>query len=200
VYSSFPRGTEWFIVAESTHEVSQLLAHWQQGDVAALDSLIPLVYGELRKIARRHLRGQDNHPSLESRALVHELYLKMPHLKNVHWEGRGHFFCVMSHLMRQVLVDHARGWRAAKRDAVVMSLDEGIASRKPTDMNLLALDDALKLLEKLDARQSRLVELRFFGGLSIEEAGEALGISPATVKREWVTAKAWLLRELSSAK
>jgi RNA polymerase sigma factor (TIGR02999 family) len=184
-------------VPESTHEVSQLLANWQEGDPAALESLMPLVYAELRKIAHRHLLRQGHNPSLESRALVNELYLKIPHLQRVHWEGRTHFLCVMSHLMRQVLVDYARHRRAAKRDGILLSLDEGIAPQKRQDLDVAALDDALKGLEKLDAQQSRLVELRFFGGLSIEETAEALGISPATVKRDWATAKAWLLRELA---
>jgi RNA polymerase sigma factor (TIGR02999 family) len=187
-------------VPETTHQVSQLLANWQQGDQAALDSLVPLVYGELRKIARRHLRRQEHNISIESRVLVHELYLKLPHLKDMHWEGRGHFLCVMSHLMRQVLVDRARGRRAAKRDGLTVCLDEGIAPNQRSDVSLVVLDDALKALEKMDAQQSRLVELRFFGGLSIEETAEALGISPATVKREWATAKAWLSRELAPAK
>jgi RNA polymerase sigma factor (TIGR02999 family) len=184
-------------VPESTHQVSRLLADWQQGDEAALESLVPLVYGELRKIAHHHLRRQGENPSLESRALVHELYLKIPNLKDLHWQGRTHFLCVMSHLMRQVLVDHARGRRAAKRDGVRISLNEELAPRKQRDVNLVALDDALKDLEKLDAQQSRLVELRFFGGLSIEETAEALGISSATVKRDWASAKAWLLREIA---
>jgi RNA polymerase sigma factor (TIGR02999 family) len=184
-------------VPESTHQVSHLLANWQQGDQAALESLVPLVYSELRKIAHRQLRRQGPNPSLESRSLVHELYLKIPNLKNVHWEGRTHFLCVMSHLMRQVLVDHARSRRAAKRDGVMVSLDEGLAPRKRLDINLVALDDALKGLEKLDTQQSQLVELRFFGGLSIEETAEALGISSATVKRDWASAKAWLLREIA---
>jgi RNA polymerase sigma factor (TIGR02999 family) len=184
-------------VPESTHQVSQLLADWQQGDQAALESLVPLVYAELRKIAHRHLRRQGSNPSLESRSLVHELYLKIPTLKNVHWEGQSHFLCVMSHLMRQVLVDHARRRHTAKRDGVMLSLDEAIVPGKQQDVNLLALDNALKGLEKLDEQQSRLVELRFFGGLSIEETAKALGISSATVKRDWVSAKAWLLRKLA---
>jgi RNA polymerase sigma factor (TIGR02999 family) len=184
-------------VTESTHRVTRLLANWQQGDAAALDALVPLVYAELRKIAHRHLLRQGENPSLESRSLVHELYLKIPNLKNVRWEGRSHFLCVMSHLMRQVLVDHARSRRAAKRDGVMISLDEDLAPGKRHDLNLVALDDALKGLEKLDVQQSRLVELRFFGGLSIEETAEALGISSATVKRDWTSAKAWLLREIA---
>jgi RNA polymerase sigma factor (TIGR02999 family) len=187
-------------VPDSTHEVSHLLADWQRGDQAALDSLVPLVYAELRKIARRHLWRQDTNISLESRALVHELYLKLPQLKDVHWEGHSHFLCVMSHLMRQVLTDRARARRTAKRDAVTVCLDEGIAPGRKADVNLIVLDEALKALEKLDPQQARLVELRFFGGLSIEETAEALNISPATVKREWAVAKAWLSRELAPAR
>jgi RNA polymerase sigma factor (TIGR02999 family) len=158
------------------------------------------VYGELRKIARRHLRHQASNISLESRALVHELYLKLPLLQDVHWEGRAHFLRIMSHLMRQVLTDRARGRSAAKRGAVTVCLDEGVASGKNANVNLVLLDDALKALETLDPQQSQLVELRFFGGLSIEETAEAMGISPATVKREWAVAKAWLSRELAPAK
>ena len=187
-------------MADSTHQVSHLLADWQHGDRTALDSLLPLVYGELRRIARRHLRRQDSSISLESRALVHELYLKLPQLKDLHWDGRAHFLCVMSHLMRQVLTDHARGRGAAKRDAVTVCLEEGIAASKRTNVNLVLLDDALKALETLDPQQSQLVELRFFGGLSIEETAEAMDISPSTVKREWAVARAWLSRELAPVK
>lgn len=183
-------------MAESSHQVSQLLASWQQGDQSALDTLLPLVYGELRKIARRHLLRHGTNISVESRVLVHELYLKLPQLKEVHWEGRTHFLCVMSHLMRQVLIDRARSRRTAKRDGVTVCLNDATAPSK-SDVNLLELDNALKALEKLDPQQSRLVELRFFGGLTIEETAEVLGISPATVKREWATAKAWLSRELA---
>ena len=187
-------------MAQSTHQVSHLLADWQRGDQAALDSLLPLVYGELRNIARRHLRRQDGNISLESRALVHELYLKRPQLRKLHWEGRAHFLCVMSHLMRQVLTDRARSRNAAKRDAVTVCLDEAITPGKRTNVNLVLLDDALRGLETLDPQQSQLVELRFFGGLSIEETAEAMGVSPATVKREWAVAKAWLSRELAPAR
>ena len=184
------------MMPHSTHHVSQLLTSWQQGDESALDALVPLVYSELRKIARRHLWRQRANISMESRMLVHELYLKLPQLKEVHWKGRGHFLCVMSHLMRQVLIDRARSRRAAKRDGVTVCLDDATAHARP-DVNLLELDHALKALEKLDAQQSRLVELRFFGGLTIEETAEVLGISAATVKREWASAKAWLSRELA---
>jgi RNA polymerase sigma factor (TIGR02999 family) len=185
-------------LTESTHQVSELLAHWQGGDQKAVDALMPLVYEELRLIAHRHLQHQDHTPSLESRALVNELYLKIPNLRNLRWNGRTHFLCVMSHLMRQVLVDHARGRKTGKRDGVLLSLDEGIGrpASKPA-MDIAALDDALLQLERLDRRQSQIVEMRFFGGLSIEETSEALDISPATVKREWITAKAWLLNQLS---
>jgi RNA polymerase sigma factor (TIGR02999 family) len=184
-------------VTEAAHQVSELLAHWQQGDETAVDALMPLVYEELRLIAHRHLQHQGQNPSLESRALVNELYLKIPNLKNLHWNGRTHFLCVMSHLMRQVLVDHARGRKAGKRDGVLLTLDEGIERPSRPGMDIAALDDVLQQLEKLDSRQSQIVEMRFFGGMSIEETAEALDISPATVKREWVTAKAWLFRQLS---
>jgi RNA polymerase sigma factor (TIGR02999 family) len=184
-------------VTEAAHEVSQLLANWQQGDENAVAALMPLVYDELRLIAHRHLQHQGAHPSLESRLLVHELYLKIPRLENVRWNGRTHFLCVMSHLMRQVLVDHARGRKAGKRDGVLLTLNEEIGRPSKPQLDVVALDDALKALAELDSRQSQIVEMRFFGGFSIEETGEALGISPATVKREWITAKAWLLRELS---
>jgi RNA polymerase sigma factor (TIGR02999 family) len=185
------------LVPDSTHQVTRLLADWQQGDQAALECLVPLVYAELRKIAHRHLRRQGSNPSLESRSLVHELYLKIPNLKNLHWEGQNHFLCVMSHLMRQVLVDRTRRRHTAKRDGIMISVDEGLAPRKHQSINLVALDDALKGLEKMDAQLSQLVDLRFFGGLSIEETADALGVSPATVKRDWATAKAWLMREIA---
>lgn len=184
-------------MTEAALQVSQLLANWQQGDKDAVAALMPLVYDELRLIAHRHLQGQGHHPSLESRALVHELYLKIPHLQNLRWHGRTHFLCVMSHLMRQVLVDHARGRKAGKRDAIMLTLNEEIGPLNKPNLDVAALDDALTSLGKLDGRQSQIVEMRFFGGLSIEETAEALGISPATVKREWITAKAFLLREIS---
>lgn len=184
-------------MSESSHAITELLARWQEGDQQALDALTPLVYAELRKIAHHHLQRQGRNPSLESRELVHELYLKIPHLEQLHWEDRKHFLCVMSHLMRQVLVDHARGRRTAKRNGITLSLDEGITAQKRPDLDVVALDEALNALEALDGQQSRLVEMRFFGGLSIEETAQALGVSPATVKRDWATAKAWLLREVS---
>lgn len=192
--------------------VTQLLHRWARGDAAALDQVLPLVYRQLRHLAHRHLRQERANHTLQGTGLVHEAYLRLSHLGPLRWESRAHFFGWASTLMRHILVDHARAHRAAKRGggAPVMSLDEieeaGTAdalmvhvAQADDALDLIALDHALKRLERLDAQQSRVVELRFFGGLSVAETAQALQISPATVKREWATARAWLLRELGRA-
>lgn len=192
--------------------VTQLLQSWTQGDEAALDRLLPLIYDELRRLARRHLRHERESHTLEGTGLVHEAFLRLSQQQPVQWESRAHFFGWASTLMRHILVDHARSRQAAKRGGgqIVQSLDAlqdgdegaigiGLAAVADGDaelVDLIALDHALKRLEQLDAQQSRVVELRFFGGLSVVETAEALQISQATVKREWATARAWLLREL----
>ena len=179
--------------------VTQLLRRWSDGDSAAREALIPLVYDELRRVARHCLASQRSDHTLQSTALVHEAYLRLVVRTSVHWENRVHFFAVAAQLMRRILVDHARKQRAAKRGGnhVTLVLDESLDLPKKRAVDLIALDDALTGLAALDSRQSQIVELRFFGGLSIEDASHVLGISPATVKREWATARAWLYEQMS---
>jgi len=180
--------------------VTELLLTWRQGDQDAREQLIPLVYGELRRVARRYLRQERPDHTLQSGALVHEVYLRLLGQKTPQWESRAHFFAVAAQLMRHILVDHARSRNAAKRGAGVprLALDERMAPPQSRNLDLLALDDALNRLSELDPQQSKLIEVRFFGGLSIEETAVVLNISPATVKREWTTARAWLQREMKS--
>jgi RNA polymerase sigma factor (TIGR02999 family) len=175
-----------------------LLLNWGQGDQSAREELIPLVYVELRRIARRYLWKERPDHTLQSGALVHEAYLHLLHEEPPQWRNRAHFFGFAAQLMRHILVDHARGRLAAKRGAGAprLALNPEIALPQKREVDLVALDDALTKLAALDPKQSRLIELRFFGGLSIEEAAVVLGISPATVKREWATARAWLQREM----
>jgi RNA polymerase sigma factor (TIGR02999 family) len=162
--------------------------------------LVPLVYNELRRIARRCLSGQRSDHTLQPTALVHEAYLRLVRYDAIDWRDRAHFFALAAQIMRQILVDHARKQTAIKRggNAVTIVVDESSAIAKQTSHDLLALDDALKQLASLDPRQSQIVELRFFGGLSIEETAQAVNISPATTKREWATARLWLLNEMNS--
>lgn len=177
--------------------ISELLVRWRDGDQGALQALLPLVYDELKRLARNYLRNERPGHTLQSTALVHEAYLRL--VKSpLRLQNRTHFFAVAARLMREILVDHARSRRAAKRDyRCKITLDRAVALPQKRDVDLLALDDALDELSRLDPRQGRIVELRFFGGLSIDETSEILGISPATVKREWTTARAWLHREMS---
>jgi RNA polymerase sigma factor (TIGR02999 family) len=184
----------------SSARVSKLLHNWGQGDQAAREALIPLVYDELRRLARRHLRRERPDHTLQSAALVNEAYLRLIRQDQPQWQNRAHFFGVAAQLMRHILVDHARHRAAAKRGAGAprLALDPEVALPREREVNLVALDDALNQLALLDPQQGRVVELRFFGGLSIEETAVVLGISPATVKREWATARAWLQREMKS--
>lgn len=186
----------------STHPVTDLLRAWASGDQAALDELLPLVYDELRRQARRYMRAQPAGHTLQTTALVHEAYLRLVGQSSVEWEGRAHFFGVAAKAMRSILVDHARARNAAKRGgwARAITLDDagGVAGPQAS-VDVLALDEALGRLAELDSRKSQLVELRYFGGLGIDEAAAVLGVSPATVKRDWTTARAWLRRELSVA-
>ena len=184
--------------ADSSTRINKLLADWGQGNEEAREALIPVVYNELRRQARRHLRGERPDHTLESAALVNEAYLRLVRKGVPQWQNRAHFFGVATQLMRHILVDHARNRLAAKRGAGVprLSLDPELAPAEKPGIDLVTLDDALSKLSALDSQQGRLIELRFFGGLSIEEAAVVLGVSPATVKREWVTARAWLRREL----
>jgi len=182
----------------SSEPVSELLAKWRAGDEESLRRLVPLVYNELRRLAHNHLRKERPDHTLQSTALVHEAYLRLMKGKPLQFENRAHFFAVSAQLMRQILVEYARRQNAAKRDAGYrVTLDSAIALAKSRRLDLVALDDALNGLAKLDPQQSRIVELRFFGGLSIEETSHVLGVSPATVKRDWTTARIWLYHEIS---
>jgi len=179
-------------------DVSTLLAHWGSGDHAALNKLWPLVYEELRRMASRRLRQEQPSPSLQSAALVHEAFLKLVGDNPLQVANRGHFFAIAAQVMRRILVDRARARRRLKRGGgfVVVNLDETVDVAQQKDAHVLALDEALLALSKLAPQQSQLIELRYFAGLSIEETAEALGISRATANRDWVTARAWLLREM----
>ncbi len=179
-------------------QITQLLDRWNSGDASAREELIPLVYQELRQVARRSLAGQPPNHTLQSTALVHEAYLRFAGYDRAKWQNRTHFFAVAAHVMRQILVDHARRHRAAKRGGahVTLALDEAVALPHQRDVDLVALDDALTELAALDAVQAQVVELRFFGGLTIDEVSKVLGVSAATIKREWATARSWLFAEL----
>jgi RNA polymerase sigma factor (TIGR02999 family) len=184
----------------SSAQIARLLDNWHQGDQKARDELIPLVYDELRHMARQRLWHQRPDHTLQSAALVNEAYLRLVQQKSPQWQNRAHFLAVAAQMMRNILVDYARNRLAAKRGggAQRLTLETEFAPAHQREIDLVALDDALNKLAALDAEQSRLVELRYFGGLSIEETAEAMGISPATVKREWTTARAWLQRELKN--
>lgn len=183
---------------DSSTRISKLLADWSQGNEEAREALIPMVYDELRRIARRHLFHERPDHTLQSAALVNEAYLRLVRQDAPQWQDRAHFLAVAAQLMRHILVDHARARMTAKRGggAPRLSLDAELIPVQKQEIDLVALDDALNKLAALDAQQSRLIELRFFGGLSIEETAVVLGVSPATVKREWATARAWLQREM----
>ncbi len=184
-------------------DVTQLLVNWSRGDEAALEQLMPLVYGELRRLAQAYLRRERSNHTLQSTALVHEAFLRMVSQQDVQWKNRAHFYGIAAQMIRRILVDYARSQHAEKRGsgAVKLELDEAMAVAQPgVEIDLLGLNDALDRLAELDERQSRVVELRFFAGLSIEETAEVLHLSPASIKREWQTARAWLFREMSSTR
>lgn len=180
-------------------EVTQLLMNWNNGDKTALDQLIPLVHAELRRIARNHMGRESPGHTLQTSALINEAFLRLVDQQNVPWQNRSHFFAVSAQIMRHILIDHARRHAYAKRGggARKVSFDEVVALTDRRADELVALDDALNLLADMDKRKSQIIELRFFGGLSIEETAEALKISPITVTREWRSAKAWLRREMN---
>lgn len=186
------------MVATSS-SITDLLLRWSKGDSAAREKLIPLVYDELRRLARQCLARQLHNHTLQSTALVHEAYLRLVGNSSVRWNDRVHFFAVAAQLMRNILVDHARAKNAKKRGGgnLTLTLNEDVALSRERSVDLIALDNALNSLAAVDERQCRIVELRFFAGLSIDETSEALEISPATVKREWATARLWLLRQIS---
>jgi RNA polymerase sigma-70 factor, ECF subfamily len=183
----------------STHEVTQLLRAWTTGDERALEKLTPLVYEQLHRVAQRCMAGERSGHTLQTTALVNEVYLRLVDCRQINWQDRAHFFAVSAQLMRRILIDFARSRGYQKRGGGVlhMSLDEAPSVCNEPDMNVLALDDALKALAAVDKRKSEVVELRFFGGLSIEETAEVLRVSVETVVRDWRLAKVWLLRELS---
>jgi RNA polymerase sigma factor (TIGR02999 family) len=183
----------------SPDEVTQLLVAWGNGNQAALEQLMPLVYEELHRLARHYMRREHPGHTLQTTALVNEAYCRLVDQKRMRWQNRAHFFAISAQLMRRILVDHARSHQYAKRggDAHTVSLDEGAVVAQEQAADLIALDDALRSLAGIDERKSRIVELRFFGGLNVEETAEALKLSPRTVMREWSMAKAWLYRTIS---
>ena len=186
-------------MSSTMEDVTQLLVAWNQGQQDAQEELLAAVYDELRKLARSYLRRERSDHTLQATALVHEAYLRLIDQRQVTWQNRAHFFGIAAQMMRRILVNHAVAKQTDKRGGMQqkLSLDEALDYAEEQAVDLLALDDALKELATLDAQQSRVVELRFFGGLSIEETAEVLNISPATVKREWATAKLWLHRQIS---
>src|SRR5499426_344053 len=190
------------IMTPTSHEVTQLLLAWSEGDRQALDRLVPLVYAELRRLAKRYMRRERAGQTMQTTALIHEAYLRLIDADRVRLENRGHFFAAASRLMRQVLVDLAREHGSRKRGgaALQVSLDEAMVVSRQRDEGLLALDEALDALAQIDSRKSRMVELRFFGGLSVEETAETLGVSAETIHRDWRLAKSWLLRRLRGGK
>ena len=179
-------------------DVTELLAELARGNEAAAEKLIPLVYGELKRLARSYMRRERPDHTLQPTALVHEAYLKLVRQETVKWQGRSHFFGIAAQVMRRILTDHARRNLRVKRGGtnLLLPLDEAVAFSPEYSEELVRLDEALDRLAKLDFRQSRVVELRFFGGLSVEESAEFLGVSPKTVKRDWAVAKAWLHAEV----
>jgi RNA polymerase sigma factor (TIGR02999 family) len=187
----------------ATRVVTELLLKWGSGDEAALDRLLPMMYSELRSIADRSLRRERSNHTLQATALVNEAYLRLVNQDRIQWRNRAQFLGIAAEMMRRILVDHARKRQAAKRDGGLrMTLEEGVASMPQSgsatrEVNLVALDEALQRLQKVDPRQARIVELRYFAGLKVEETAEVMDVSPRTVKREWQMARAWLKRELS---
>jgi len=179
--------------------VTELLIDWSKGDQAALEKLMPMVYGELRRLATNYLRRERQGHTLQPTALVNEAYLKLVDQKNAKWQNRAQFFGISAQLMRRILVDHARQHQAAKRGGSVqqrLSITSAEKFAQKSEIDLLALNEALDELSRLDPQQARIVELKFFGGLSIDETAEVLGIGHATVEREWKMARAWLRRQL----
>lgn len=183
----------------SPQEVTQLLADWGKGDRSALDKLFPLVHAELRRIARRQMSQERDGHTLQATALVNEAYLKLAGQQEFEWQNRGHFFAVCAQVMRHILIDHARAQARDKRGggAVQVSLDDAVVMPQEQVEHFVALDEALRSLERVDAQKSKIVELRYFGGLNIEETAEVLDISPRTVRREWQRSKAWLYRMIT---
>jgi RNA polymerase sigma-70 factor (ECF subfamily) len=184
-----------------SQEITQLLLAWTQGDRQALNRLMPLVHGELHRLAHRYMAGERPGHPLQTSALVNEAYLRLIDTSRVRWQNRAHFFAVSAQLMRRILVDVARGRAKLKRGggAIQVSLDHAMGMSREPGPDVIALDDALTMLAAFDQRKSQVVELRFFGGLSVDETAEVLGVSAMTVMRDWALAKAWLLRELEKS-
>ena len=184
--------------SDRAHRPTELLLAWGRGEAQAFDQLVPLVHDELRELARRHMARERPDHTLQASALVNEAYLRLIDLKQMRWQNRAHFFAVSAQLMRRILVDVARARHKLKRgaDAAHVSLDEALTLSHEPSPALIALDDALQALAVMDPRKSRVVELRFFGGVSVEETAEILDVSPITVMRDWNMAKTWLLSEL----
>ena len=180
------------------HEITQLLAEWTDGNQSALDELYPLVYDELHRLARRYMSRERKDHTLQTTALINEAYVRLVDQKNVHWANRSHFFAISAQIMRRILIDHARRHAYAKRGggAQQVSLDEAAAVTRGIGSEMIRLDEALKMLAEMDPRRSQVVELRYFGGLSVDETAEVLKVSSDTVKRDWKLARMWLLREL----
>jgi RNA polymerase sigma factor (TIGR02999 family) len=179
--------------------VTQLLVAWGEGDKAALDELMPVVYDELRRVAQRYLSRERANHTLQTTALVHEAYLRLIDQRSVNWQNRAQFFGIAAQMMRRILINHAKDRHAKKRQGYSekVALDEAVSFFEQRELDLMALDEALDGLAALDPQQTRIVELRFFGGLTIEEVAEVVEMSPATVKREWESAKLWLRRQLA---
>jgi len=187
-------------VQGTSNPVTDLLVRWREGDRQALDSLMPLVYVELRRLANHYLKRERSDHTLQSTALVHEAFLRLAGQSPPQWQNRAHFFGIAARIMRQILVEYARAHNAEKRGGVnscKLTLDDAINLPNQVDVDVIALDNALKRLNGLDSQQSRIVELRFFAGLTIEDTSEVMGISAATVKRDWTSARAWLHREIA---
>jgi RNA polymerase sigma factor (TIGR02999 family) len=187
-------------LSDTSGEVTRLLAVLSGGNRTVVDQLLPLVYDELRRIAGGHLRGERPGHTLQATALVHEAYMRLVDQRNVTWQSRAHFFGIAAQLMRRILIDYARSRQTGKRGggALRAPLDEALVVAEDRASELLALDAALQALAQVDPQQAKVVELRFFGGLTVEESAEVIGISPATVKRDWSMAKAWLHREMAN--
>jgi RNA polymerase sigma factor (TIGR02999 family) len=185
----------------TAREVTRLLKAWNEGDPLAPEKLVPLIYAELRRLARRSMRRENTQHTLETGALINEAYMRLADWKNARWENRAHFFGVAAQIMRRVLVDHARAHAYQKRGAGVrpLPLEEAIVASPDRAPNLIALDEALERLARRDPRKSKVVELRFFGGLSVEETAAVLNVSTITVMRDWNFVKAWLSREMKPA-
>jgi RNA polymerase sigma factor (TIGR02999 family) len=187
-------------VSAPPQQVTQLLKQWQEGSNEALEALIPLVYKELKRLAASYLRRERPDHTLQSAALVNEAYLRLVDQNQTRWQNKAHFYGIAAQMMRRILADHARSHNAAKRGAGMpeLELDEAVAQAQTRSVDLVGLEEALQKLEKLDPQQGRIVELRFFSGLSIEDTANVLAISPATVKRDWAAARAWLFREVGT--